>query len=362
MKNLRSIVHRTGLAMIWSVFALSCRIGGVTGEAPVSELEGPTLGFEANRGQSAPEVEFLARRVGFTLFLTKSEAVLALGPSRFESRLRVRLVGATPGRRLVGIDELPGKSHYFAGKDPSRWVADVPHFARVRYQEVYPGIDWLFRGTDGRHLAYDFILAPGADPRAIRMGFEGARGLEVDSQGGLVIDTGSGSLVQPLPYVYQESSDGRRRIAGRWLLHPGKHVGFEVAPYDESRSLVIDPVLRYSTYLGGGGGDYGYSIAVDAGGSATITGGTSSTDFPMENGQQVTNGGSGDVFVTKLNSSGTAFVYSTYLGGSGSDVGVGVALDAEGNAYVTGSTSSIDFPTTAGVFQPGYGGVIPMPS
>ena len=327
-------------------------------DARLSESYGKLpLQFEANRGQTHKDVRFLSRGPGYGLYLTADEAVLVLSKPAADAKrvaLRMSLVGAAHKPLASGIDELPGKANYFIGRDPSKWRRDVPTYGKVHYQNVYPGIDLVYYGNQ-RQLEYDFVLAPGADPNKIVLGFKGADKLEIDAEGSLVLHASGGDIRQHKPVIYQDIDGVRRDIAGGYVRKDAKRVGFQVAAYDASRPLIIDPVvLSYSTYLGGNGGDFGAAIAVDAGGNAYVTGNTSSTDFPTTAGAfQVPFGGNidGDAFVTKLNSTGTALVYSTYLGGIDYDSGSGIAVDTEGNAYVTGYTRSNNFPITVGAFQ-----------
>jgi hypothetical protein len=327
-------------------------------DARLSESYGKLpLQFEANRGQTHKDVRFLSRGPGYGLYLTADEAVLVLSKPAADAKrvaLRMSLVGAARKPLASGIDELPGKANYFIGRDPSKWRRDVPTYGKVHYQNVYPGIDLVYYGNQ-RQLEYDFVLAPGADPNKIVLGFKGADKLEIDAEGSLVLHASGGDIRQHKPVIYQDIDGVRRDIAGGYVRKDAKRVGFQVAAYDASRPLIIDPVvLSYSTYLGGNGGDFGAAIAVDAGGNAYVTGNTSSTDFPTTAGAfQVPFGGNidGDAFVTKLNSTGTALVYSTYLGGIDYDSGSGIAVDTEGNAYVTGYTRSNNFPISAGAFQ-----------
>ena len=345
------------------------------------------LSFEANRGQTAPQVDFIARGSGYTLFVTPTEAVLTLrSPAtpkpkttdpksliRSSNRmapgtdhtsdaqgrvLRMRLAGANATARPEGRDELRGKVNYFIGSDPKQWRSGVSTYAKVRYQGVYPGIDLVYYGNQ-RELEYDFIVAPTADPGAIALTFDGADTLEVDRGGNLVLHAGAEQIVQRAPRVYQEIDGVTRDVGGRYVLQDGRRrVRFEVGRYDRRQPLVIDPVLAYSTYLGGSGYEFGYGIAVDSAGNAYVTGSTDSPDFPSTLGAfETTRGGYTDAFVTKLAASGAGLVYSTYLGGeAGYENGEGIAVDSAGNAYVTGFTSSSHFPTTPGAFQTTLGG------
>jgi hypothetical protein len=347
------------------------------GKDTVQEAYGKLpLHFEANQGQTAGQVKFLSRGPGYTLFLTPTEAVLALKQAKGEESLRatrhalreleydqtvlrMKIEGANPSPPATGLELLPGIVNYFIGDDPAQWRTNVPTYAKVRYDGLYPGVDLIYYGTQ-RQLEYDFVVRPGADPSSIMLSFQGADRLEVDAQGDLVLHTAAGAIHMRKPFIYQEVGGVRREILGGYVLMGEHHVGFEVAAYDASRPLIIDPVLTYSTYLGGSGfDDQGLGIAVDTAGSAYVAGFTDSTGFPTTAGAfQPTPGGFGfsDAFVTKLDPTGAALVYSTYLGGAGFDEILGITVDAAGNAYVTGDTGSSNFPTTAGAFQPTSGG------
>lgn len=316
------------------------------------------LHFEENRGQADQEVRFLARGPGYGVYLTAREAVLVLGTQE-RTVLRMALVGASPSPNVKGLEELPGKANYFIGKDPSQWRTNVPTYAKVRYREVYAGIDLVYYGNQ-RRLEYDFVVAPGADPKQIALRLDGADKLEIDAQGDLVVHATQGNVRVKKPIIYQDIDGVRQQIKGGYTLTGANRVGFQLTAYDTSRALVIDPVLAYSTYLGGGPGsptsdigkDVAFGIATDGAGNAYVTGRTTSNNFPTTAGSfQPNDAAFADGFVTKLNATGSALVYSTHLGGSGGDEGRGIAVDAHGNAYVAGRTSSPDFPTTVGVFN-----------
>jgi hypothetical protein len=324
------------------------------------------LSFEANQGQTDDHVQFLAHGQGYTLFLTASEAVFTgCPPAAHRQRptgsipktsavedtpdtacamVRMQLLGANPASKVMGLEELPGKANYFRGNDPQQWRTHVPLYAKVKYAAVYPGVDLVYYGQS-HQLEYDFVVAPGADPTAITLGFEGVDHVDVDAQGDLVLATADWSLWFQKPVAYQEENGRRQAIAGGYVRKGPHQVGFQVAAYDPARPLVIDPVLSYATYLGGRGGEAGTSIAVDAAGAAYVIGQTASSDFPTVHPLQPTLDGFADAFVAKLTADGAALVYSTYLGGSGDDRGNGIAVDVAGAAYVTGSTCSSDFPT-----------------
>jgi hypothetical protein len=266
--------------------------------------------------------------------------------------LRLKLVGANPKAKVEGLDGLPGKSNYFIGNDPKKWRTNVPNYAEVKYKDVYPVVDLVYYGNQGK-LEHDFIVSPGVDPSAIRFAVETGnsrienRKTRIDPSGDLVIAMDGGEVRLHKPVVYQPNSDDNRQsLDGRFLLAANNQITFEVDPYDKSRPLVIDPVLTYSTYLGGSSNDGGFGIAVDSAGNAYVVGNTQSADFPTTGPYQATYaGGLDDAFVTKLNAAGSAVIYSTYLGGSDDDWSTGIAVDTAGSAYVTGYTYSTDFPT-----------------
>ncbi len=328
--------------------------------------------FEANEGQTDRQVKFLARGSRYVLFLTRDEAVLSLTvaggwhaqrPSvvSISSRpksdgsctavLRIRLERANTNAKVSGIDELPGKSNYFVGNDPAKWRRNIATFGRVKYQAVYPGVDLVYYGNQ-RQLEYDFVLAPGADPQKIELSFAGAERLRLDEHGNLVITIAGNQFIEHAPLIYQVIGSKRRLVAGSYELKSVNKVGFKLAAYNHREPLTIDPSLAYSTYLGGNEDDNGFGVAVDSTGNAYVTGNTDSTDFPTTTGSlQQAFGGILDAFVSKLNSSGSALVYSTYLGGSDEDDGLGIAVDSSGDAFVTGHTDSPNFPTTPGALQ-----------
>jgi hypothetical protein len=305
------------------------------------------ISFEPNVGQAPIPVEYLARGVGYTVAITAQSAILS-----FErSALRLRLINSRPSPSLHADNQLASISNYFIGNDPSKWRSNIANYAAIRYEQVYPGIDWVVYGNP-QQLEYDFVVSPQADPRRIEVKFEGAREISVDRRGELLVDVQDKILRQSKPVVYQTTPDGSRHvIEGRYVLHQ-RHVTFALGKYDHSRQLIIDPVFVYSTYLGGSGGDAAAAVAVDDDGNAYVAGGTTSLDFPTLEPFQGANQNRawGNAFVSKFNSSGTALIYSTYLGGSGNsgfngDAATAIALDSTGNAYVAGYTNSTNFPT-----------------
>jgi Beta-propeller repeat len=387
------------------------------------------LSFEPNRGQTDAQVKFLSRAGNRTLWLTSDEAVLAVGrPPRpvgpdtqqaaaakenqsTPTVLRMKFVGANAHPRIGGEAKQPGTVNYFSG-EPNGWRTKIPTYARVRYRSLYPGIDLVFYGNN-RELEYDLVVASGADPGQIKLAIAGARNIRIDGEGNLVLETPAGDVIQQKPKIYQRSGTTLKPVSGDYVLTAKNEVGFRLGSYDRRAAVVIDPVLRYSTFLGGIGIDEGSGIAVDSHNRAIVAGQTcspnfpatgnntppvqgacaafvtkldftgshlvfstfiagsnsnpglaldsadniyltgtaSSNAFPTTPGAFKTTFGGGDAFVTKLNANGTALVYSTLLGGSGFETGFAIAVDGSGNAYVTGNTGSKDFPTTPGAFQ-----------
>ncbi|MDD5544137.1 MAG: SBBP repeat-containing protein [Acidobacteriia bacterium] len=384
----QSAIRKQGVGFLLFALLLSCS-SHVFGQTPVSGGYGKLpMAFESNQGQSDIPVRFLARGQGYGFFLTRNEAVLSLHapsqqrqsvvghvsnnmpgltaePIRPPAVVRMRLMHSNQNPQLAGLDPQTARTNYFIGNDPAQWRHDVPSYRKVMYSRVYPGIDLIYYGNQ-QQLEYDFVVSPGADPKHIELTFKGAKKLALDQEGNLLLATAYGNIMLHKPLIYQEHSGERQVIDGGFILDDRNHVKFQVASYDTSRRLIIDPVLVYSTYLGGSSTDAGYDIgtgnsgngiAVDADGNAYVVGQTMSTNFPTTAGvPQAANGGSVDVFVAKLNPTGTALVYSTYLGGSGDDYGRAIAVDSNRNAYVTGWTSSSNFPTTGGALQPTFGG------
>jgi uncharacterized protein (TIGR03437 family) len=349
---------------------LQTRVSKVYGQLPLS--------FEANTGQFDRRAKFIARGAGYTLFLTGNEAVLNLrrAPKIEEQRLialpnpqsairnpqssllRLKLLGANPAPRVSALEQTQGRSHYFIGNNPAQWRTNVSHFERVKYADVYPGVDVVWYGRQ-RQLEYDFIVKPGARTEQIKLSFAGARSLRPTDNGSVEICVAAGKVsdaagevnevgeacIRLLKPVAWQEVDGQRRVVDcGYRIEAHNTVALQLGAYDARRELVIDPVLLYSTLLGGMGAEQGYSIAVDGEGNAYVAGSTTSTDFPGSSPLQQNLGGQTDVFVAKLNPAGTALVWATWLGGSSIDTPDEIALDASGNVYVAGSTQSIIFP------------------
>jgi hypothetical protein len=308
------------------------------------------VSFEPNVGQADPRARFVAAGRGYRLFFTREGPTLSLTrghPAGRRSRsvgLGLRFLGGKADPRLSADRRLAGRVNYMVGNDRSRWRTNVPTFGRVVYRSVYRGIDAIFYGNQGA-LEYDFRVAPGADPGAIRLGFSGARQVRLDRDGNLLLKVPGGEVRQLAPVSYQVVGGRQVAVSSRFVVGRSGAVEIRTGQYDRARPLVIDPVLTYSTYLGGGGLDQGFAIALDGQGSAYVTGFTLSsgtTGFPTQDPFQASSGGSTDVFVSKLNPAGSAFVYSTYLGGGSPDSPgfKGLAVDTQGSAYVTGATQS----------------------
>jgi centrosomal CEP192-like protein/beta-propeller repeat-containing protein len=337
------------------------------------------LTFEENVGQTAREVRYVSRGSGYQLFLTTQEAVLALRDRvrpklsprhRFGTLLalrkarlvrqkhqltaiRLRFDAANPEPQIVGVDEAPGKVNYFFGNDPRKWRTNVPAYTRVKYTDIYPGIDLVFYGNQGR-LEYDFVVAPGADPTVIQLNVQGAKRLRINAKGDLVLKADNGEIEFQKPVMYQEVNGKRREIVGGYTVAGNRQVKFTVGEYDRREPLILDPVLNYSTYLGGSSDDDAAAIAVDSNNNVIVAGTTFSTDFPTSVGGFQTSplaanvNGASAAFVTELDPTGTQLKYSSYLAGSTPfEFAFGVDVDAAGMIYVTGTTVSTDFPTSS---------------
>jgi hypothetical protein len=296
------------------------------------------LVFEANLGQAESTAAFLGRGPEYAIHFDGDGISLIRG----RDIVRMDLQGAKPAR-IGGYRPQEGRANYFVG-NRDQWITGIPLYAGVQYTEVYPGVDLVFYVSEGE-LEYDFTLALGASASTIHLGFRGIDEMRIDG-GDLVLKTGWGELRHRRPHIYQMKNGRKSEIGGRFVIRGKNEAGFETDPYDTGSALVIDPVMAYSTYIGGSGNDAAWAVAVDSAGSAYVVGETWSANFPKT--FTISNlTGNGDAFVVKMNPSGTAVVYATYFGGTGGGSARGVAVDAAGNAYVTGFTYSSDFPATA---------------
>jgi photosystem II stability/assembly factor-like uncharacterized protein len=359
--------------------AASSRVGSVeTGPSLQSAgdaLTGLSLSFEENRGQTDSRARFVTRSGGRSVFFCKDDVVFGFRSPRAarplapntepllesarpngveaeaispeSARVSLKLRGANRQPRIEGLGPITKKTHYFTGNDPKKWLTNVPQYERVVYRNVYPGVELVFYGS-GRDLEYDFILKPGARPDSIRMLFNGVERIRLDASGDLILTTSAGELCQRRPQTYQGSGKSRTEIPSRYVLLASKEVGIAVGSYDRRRTLVIDPVLLYSTFLGGSQFDTINGVAADSSGNAWVTGSTQSFDFPTTGGPLARGG---DAFVARLNATGTALLFSAYLAGSSQDDASKIAIDPQGNAYIVGTTFSPNFPTM-GAIQP----------
>jgi len=331
-----------------------------------SIFSGLPIMFEPNRGQANldpndPRARYVARGADYSLFFGAEGATVSFraqpadgSSSAFES-FQMKLAGANPRTRLTPANPLPGKTNYLLGSDPSRWQVGIPQFARVRYENLYPGIDLAFYGNQGR-LEYDFQLAPGANPEQAELEFSTARQLEI-RDGDLLIPGRNGSARLSAPRAYQEIDGRRQPVEAAFVVRGGHRAGFVLGPYDHSHELVIDPALNFSTYFGGSGDERATSIAVDAAGNFYLTGSTTSSNLPITAGVYQASlkatPPNTNVYLVKINPVLNPPVeeYVTYLGGTGSDTPVGIAVDGGGDAFVVGTTSSVDFPHTSNAYQ-----------
>ena len=345
------------------------------------------LAFEKNEGQADPQIQYVARGKGYKLGLKSNQAIMTLPGKKRESEVRdmmmnkrrgaagvrammkrrgltahhtapttasveMNLLGADPQARLVAEDSQQGKVNYFLGKDPSKWISNVPLYGRVNYKNVYPGVDLAFHGA-GQQLEFDYLVSPGADASRIALGFQGADSLHTDNAGNLILATSAGPLQLNKPVAYQAKNGARELVNAKFVVTAKNQITFELGPYDHNRELVIDPTLFYSTYFGGDGADYASGIAVDGGGNAYVAGATDSTSLP---GNSTFVGGF-DSFVTKLDLNG-ALVFTTIFGGTNDEFPGGIAVDTQG-IYISGTTDSSDFPVTGGAAQTVFlGGVV----
>jgi len=370
--GLLAAVAGIGSLVAWQLASLQSRQlarysleQAVSGFAPVSRKERARtayarldLSFEPNQGQANSSARFLSRGQGFGVFLTSSGPWLALQRTNEEQEpssawVRMRFAGANPDPVIRGIEPRPGRSNYLIGNEPSRWRTQIPHYGKVQYRDVYPGTDVVFYGNH-RQLEYDLVLSPGADPARIELAFDGPQRASVDTDGDLVLETDAGPIRQRKPVVHQGEGDLRHAVAVRYVQTGDLRFRLELAEYDPGQTLVIDPVIVYSTYLGGSGADsagamdtrqVGTPVAIDAAGNAFVAGETMSLNFPTTAGAfQEQPQMDSDAFVTKIDPTGSTIIFSTYLGGEQADRANAIAIDSAGNPCVAGRTDSMSFP------------------
>jgi hypothetical protein len=377
------------LALGGPAFAARAGESGLQPPTNLSPLGNLPLYFEANRGQTDAAFPFLARGRGCNFFVSPSQARLTLtkfdapaettrdqrantpgGRLSVTGQLQFDFLGANRDARLTGGGELPGKANYFLGSDPARWSSAVSLFTQIRVEQIYPGVDLVYYGNH-RRLEYDFVLAPKTDPAVIAIRFTGADRIRVDREGNLVFTLGRDEISQPKPIVYQVVRGQRKEIAGGYQLADPRTVTFKLGNYDRELPLVIDPILSYARFFGGNASDIGWDIALDKSGDGRfvyVAGETMSAGLPITTGTNYSGGNQfnglqsgGDAFVAKfdLNSASANPVFLTYLGGKGDDAALAIAVDSDGNSYITGFTTSTNFPHPNGIFTNLHG--LPAP-
>jgi Beta-propeller repeat len=374
MLNARFVSARSAIGIV----AVTIAAGSGSSSTSARQFDGPPSGpdsraaralahyanlpvaFVENHGQTDSRVRYYAEGPRYAFYLTLDEVILSFLDESATGglTLALRFPGSNPRVSLEGDERAPGEVNYFRGKNPAAWRAGIPRYAQVAYRDVWPGVDLRLREEKGT-LKYDFRVRAGAQPADIRLAYAGATGLSLDERGALLIDTAMGTLRDAPPVAYQTINGVRMPVESRYVLNgttaDARQYGFVVgAGYRPDQELIIDPGIEYSTFLGGSSHDFAGGIKVDAAGNAYIVGTTQSPDFPTRPGAFRRTGAAGnfgDVFVSKLNATGTALVYSTFIGGGNFDWGRSIAIDAAGNAYLTGQTKSSNFPTTGGAFD-----------
>jgi hypothetical protein len=338
MRSVASFFWSYGLAgLCVTAGALAAPGFAASTQSNINNLGNLPLFFEANQGQTSPRARYLSRGVGHVLWLSDSDAILKFKKTGVVDSVALRWVG---GKKVAPEAEDPqeGKSNYLIGADQSKWKTEVPHFGRVRYRAVYPGIDLVFYGKQSR-LEYDFLVAPNADASKIRLQFDGAKRLSLDN-GDLLIKTAETDLRQLRPVAYQETAQGRRYVSAEYVIASNDQVKLKLGAYDAKMPLVIDPVISWTMSLSGSNYDLGEAIALDAAGNSYVTGATLSADLLQGSTRHRTYSAGGDAYVAKINAAGTAIVYVTFLGGGGLDAAHGIRVDSQGNAVVIGETNS----------------------
>jgi hypothetical protein len=335
------------------------------------------LAFEANHGQTGPQVKFLAHTPSYNVFLSSGQMVLSIRPStiishekgsgtgisssqtllnaegrpsspgRFQNNktelVRLSLIDSNQNAEIAGEDRQPGIVNYFIGNRPEKWRTKIPTYKRIRYKNIYPGIDLLYYGNQSR-VEHDFIVAPGADPIKIELGVEGVDSLNINSNGDLILTKGKDAICFRAPKAYQESNGVRTSVTAGYVISNATHISFSISQYNRTLPLIIDPVLVYSTFLGGSMDDAAVAVQVDSSGNAYVAGYTDSVDFPgtLQNGPPPSGM---NTFVAKLDATGSNLIYADYIGGTGDDYAFAMVIDASGDALLTGNTGSTDFPT-----------------
>jgi hypothetical protein len=346
--SLKTVLIGLGCAGALNAFALT------TSSPTPAALGNLPLYFEANRDQATGPARFITRGCNYQFLLSPTEVQIALGKAGVKpAEVRMQFVGAGLRTQIQGGDELAGKINYLIGNNSAQWHTGVATFARVRVGQLYPGINLVYYGNQ-RQLEYDFTIAPGTDPSVIKIHFDGVDRISIGAQGELILAMGGDKILQPAPVIYQTVDGARKTVSGGYRLVDARTVAFAIGKYDHKLSLVIDPVLSFSTYFGGNSSDTAWAVALDTNGFIYITGQTLSKDFSYPPGVFQTNyqGGSqvGDAFVAKFDNQGSNLIYLTYLGGSADDAAYSIAVDGSGNVYIAGATDSANFPIRNGIY------------
>lgn len=347
--NKKTALVAFGLAMVVATGVLLTNTHKPETQNTLGQLP---LFFEENTGQTDKQVKFLTRGPGYTMFLTQKEAVIKLQSAEQNAKpevLTLQMNGAQENAKITGAQKLAAKANYLKGNDPKKWHTGVSTFQKVKYESLYPGIDVVYYGNQGK-LEYDFIVEPGADYKKITMTFKGAKNVRLDKEGNLVIKTAGEDVIQKAPFVYQEINGKRQEIASNYVIE-NNQIGFEVAAYDAQKPLVIDPILLYGSYIGGSSYEGVNNLAVAQNGRLVLAGDTASLDFPTAHPLYATNQGNTDVFVMEFKANGRSLEYSTYIGGISRDRAFAVATENDGTTYVAGESLSSDFPVTASAYQ-----------
>lgn len=320
------------------------------GQAATNMLAGLPIAFEPNRGQAENSTQFIARTPDLAIDFSSAGPRLRWRAHKSESAgsLEIHFPGANRQPKIEGEVPLAGAGNYFIGNDPAGWITDLPTYGRLRYRQIYPGVDLVFYGR-GRHLEYDFVIAPGADPAKVRMEFAGADRMWRDDSGNLILVIEDRELAIRAPAIYQETERGRQAIPGHYVINEDRQVSLELADFDAARPLIVDPIIDFSTYLGGVGLDTGYAVTVDPAGNIYVVGQTASLNFPTRNPLFNALNGANDAFIVKVNPQGSTVLFSTYLGGRNpGDRAWAVAVDRNGHIHVCGETNSVNFPIVNG--------------
>ncbi len=341
IKNSLSILLIIFLIAVTAVLSKNISVQSI--QKNESVFHNQPLVFEKNMGQFDSGIDFVSRNDHLNLYLAANYAKISFSRSNTANNIKIKFLGANNLSKAQGINQKSGKIHYFSGQKKEAWKNKVSLYEKVTYQSIYPGIDLIYHANHGV-LEYDFVVAPSIDYQTIKLKFEGTENIELSETGDLLLYFNQGTIVQKAPLVYQEKNNIKQIIESQYLLADNNEVSFLIADYDETRPLIIDPVLTYASYLGGSDSEEGNDIAVDSDGNTYIIGSTTSVDFPINNPiQDQYAGGEYDLFISKFDVDNT-HVFTSYLGGSGDDKGLSIAVDSN-YIYIVGETNSRDFPT-----------------